>query len=205
MSLRNDCDLFLSKSIDRCNSITQEQIDAIRQRFSVATEIREVKGAPGYVVSADGRVFSCLPCSWHKECPRELRQAPHAFGYRMVHLQVNKRAATRCIHQLVADAFLPPPLPGQTQVRHDDGDPTNNTVRNLLWGTPKENAQDTIKHGRTLRGRKNPNAKMTPRTVQAARLLSAEGFSHKAIGEFLGVSGGTVDRAVSGEQWADVS
>jgi DNA-binding NarL/FixJ family response regulator len=72
------------------------------------------------------------------------------------------------------------------------------------WGTPGENAQDTIRHGRTLRGRKNPNAKMTERSVMAARLLSEDGFSHIAIGEFLGVSPGTVDRAVSGEQWGHV-
>lgn len=205
MSRDNNLVAFWSESIGKRGPVTKDDLRVIRQRFNVTAELREVKWAPGYVVSADGRVFSCIPCSWHGECPRELRPIPHIRGYRMVRLHVNRKAILRGIHQLVAEAFLSPPLPGQTQVRHDDGNPANNRVDNLLWGTSKENAQDAIRHGRTLRGRKNSNAKMTERTVQAARLLSEEGFSHRAIGEFLGVSGGTVDRAVSGEHWAHIT
>lgn len=49
------------------------------------------------------------------------------------------------VHRLVALAFLD----GEgSLVRHIDGDPTNNRVDNLRWGTDKENAQDTLRHGR---------------------------------------------------------
>ena len=45
------------------------------------------------------------------------------------------------IHQLVARAFLgPPPSPDHTQVNHKDGNRSNNTVQNLEYATPAQNA-----------------------------------------------------------------
>jgi excisionase family DNA binding protein len=52
------------------------------------------------------------------------------------------------VHILVAGAFLGPCPEGQ-QVRHWDGNPRNNRLDNLLYGTPKENCEDRdIRHGR---------------------------------------------------------
>lgn len=33
------------------------------------------------------------------------------------------------------------------ETRHLDGDPGNNKVDNLVWGTIEENRRDTVKHG----------------------------------------------------------
>lgn len=43
------------------------------------------------------------------------------------------------IHRLVATAFLPEPLAGQSQVNHKDGNKQNNHVDNLEWCSPSEN------------------------------------------------------------------
>lgn len=59
-------------------------------------------------------------------------------------------------------------------------------------------------HGRTLKGLKNPNAKLNPNTVKAARLLASEGYSLAALAAFLGVKAETVRRAVVGEQWGHI-
>lgn len=201
---RNGVEVFWNQSIGQRGPVTSEQIETIRADFNVQAEIRPVAVAPGYAVSADGRVFSCVPCSWSKQCPRECSPVTTGTGYKMARLHINKKSTSDGVHRLVASAFLPPPLPEQTQVRHLDGDPANNNVANLKWGTPAENAQDTIRHGRTLRGRRNPNAKLTERTVRAARLLSEDGYSHIAIGHFLGVSSSTIDRAVNAGQWGHV-
>lgn len=53
---------------------------------------------------------------------------------------------TSFVHTLVAAAFLGP-RPEGMQVRHADGDRTNNTLGNLCYGTPKDNMQDAISHG----------------------------------------------------------
>lgn len=53
---------------------------------------------------------------------------------------------TRMIHQLVAYAFLGPCPEGQ-EVRHLDGDPLNNVLDNLAYGTRSQNQFDAVLHG----------------------------------------------------------
>lgn len=49
------------------------------------------------------------------------------------------------VARLMAEAFVP----GSGEcVRHLDGNPHNNTLENLAWGSHKDNAQDTLRHGR---------------------------------------------------------
>lgn len=51
------------------------------------------------------------------------------------------------VHRLVAEAFLPPRLPGQSVVRHINGDRLDNRSVNLAWGTQSDNELDKIAHG----------------------------------------------------------
>jgi hypothetical protein len=53
---------------------------------------------------------------------------------------------TRGVHQLVLRAFVGPPEPGHIG-RHLDGDPTNNALINLAWGTHSDNTKDSLGHG----------------------------------------------------------
>lgn len=41
-------------------------------------------------------------------------------------------------------------------VCHKDNNKLNNSVDNLYWGTQKENLEQMIKDGRSLKGRRNP-------------------------------------------------
>ncbi len=50
------------------------------------------------------------------------------------------------VHRLVALAFLGPPASDQ-EVRHLDGNPSNNHLENLAWGTHAENRRDQLRHG----------------------------------------------------------
>lgn len=49
---------------------------------------------------------------------------------------------TRWIHRLICATFHGPAPAGQRQVRHLDGDPSNNTAQNLAWGNQSMNEQD---------------------------------------------------------------
>lgn len=70
----------------------------------------------------------------------------HKDGYR----QVTIKGKTRTVHRLVAQAFLgPSDLP---IVRHLDGNPRNNVVANLAWGTYSDNVRDSIEHGTYVNG-----------------------------------------------------
>ena len=67
------------------------------------------------------------------------------------HLQIG---ADGYVHRLVARTFIGPCPPG-LEVRHKDGNPTNNHVENLEYGTRAQNMQDRLKHGN------NPQANRT--------------------------------------------
>ena len=72
---------------------------------------------------------------------------PKKIGYRIAVLPHKDNRAKKVglyVHRMVAVLFLPPPLPGQTQVDHIDGDRLNNRFDNLRWVTPGENLMNPI-------------------------------------------------------------
>jgi hypothetical protein len=109
-------------------------------RFAHADEQwRPVPGFEGkYEVSDLGRVKSLR---WTP--PRILRPGPSNYGHLSVALGQRN---TRMIHQLVLLAFVGPRPPGQ-EARHLDGDPANNRLDNLCWGTRGDNIRDAVRHG----------------------------------------------------------
>jgi hypothetical protein len=78
---------------------------------------------------------------------RILTNRPHkTLGYVMVVLSRDGVYHREFAHRLVARAFLGKPEPGH-EVRHLDGNRTNNHVSNLAWGTRAENVNDAVTHG----------------------------------------------------------
>lgn len=75
-----------------------------------------------------------------------LKPRPHKDGYAKVNLCRGGRQKTFLVHRLVLDAFVGPREPGQ-ECRHLDGDPSNNRLTNLAWGTQSENELDKVRHG----------------------------------------------------------
>ena len=67
-------------------------------------------------------------------------------GYPFVKLSNHGKNQVRTVHSLVAEAFFGP-RPEGTEVCHGDGNPTNNHVDNLRYGTRSENELDKLRHG----------------------------------------------------------
>ena len=74
-------------------------------------------------------------------------------GHLRVGLTRNGIKRTLKVHRLVLLAFVGPPPTGM-EVLHRDGDPTNNTLENLRWGTKSENSRDQLAHGTHAEARK---------------------------------------------------
>jgi hypothetical protein len=55
------------------------------------------------------------------------------------------------IHALVLEAFVGPKPEGMQARHYPDPNKLNNRADNLIWGTPKENAEDREEHGSTCR------------------------------------------------------
>ena len=109
------------------------------------------KHTDGYEVTRDGRVFS-VSSNWRGYGRRELSQSLNCDGYPSVRLSANGKRTRYAVHKLVANSYLPACPSNQHEVRHLDGNKLNSCVENLAWGTPKENAEDRERHGRTSRG-----------------------------------------------------
>lgn len=84
-------------------------------------------------------------------------------GYRKVILYKKEKGwksrKTKTVHSLVLEAFSGP-RKGRI-ARHLDGNPKNNKIENLKWGSPKENCKDRKNHGREYKPPKGHNHLMS--------------------------------------------
>jgi hypothetical protein len=78
---------------------------------------------------------------------RLLKVSPDDNGYPRVSLTVSGRVQRRHVHRLVLGVFVGPAPEGHEGC-HRDGNPENNRLDNLYWGTPSENQYDKVRHGR---------------------------------------------------------
>ncbi len=115
----------------------------------MAEEWRDVPGYEGlYRVSTDGHVWSCITS-------RVLKQGSTGKGnYRTVTLCREGSVHTMTVHNVVTLAFFGPRPPHTPVVRHLNGDPTDNRVANLVYGTHAENVADSLIHGTHWHARK---------------------------------------------------
>lgn len=105
-----------------------------------------------YEVSDLGRVRSLdryVPQGDHRKlCHGQMLQpGRHRKGHLYVRLGAASRGETNTwIHHLVLHAFVGPRPPG-LECRHLNGNPADNRVCNLKWGTASENVLDKQLHG----------------------------------------------------------
>jgi hypothetical protein len=171
------------------------------------------KAIPGwenrYEVSNHGRVRSLNRSTPSKNrhgqyCTRHYKgrvlvAGPGKLGYPVVTLSSGVKEQTRfAVHRLVAELFIGPPPPG-TQVCHNNGDPLDNQVTNLRWGSAKENAADKMLHGTQPMGEATVTAVLTEDDVHWIRRNSTKTLSEMSA--ILNVSSGTVQEAKTGGTW----
>lgn len=129
-------------------------------------EWREVPSSPGYYVSDQGNV---------RGLRGRILAGAYAVrgGYRMVSVGRDRsKSRLRMVHHLVLEAFVGPKPEGMV-TRHLNGDPLDNSLVNLRYGTQAENIRDMIEHGRHGMARKTHCAQgheFTPEnTMQTSR------------------------------------
>ena len=101
------------------------------------------------------------------------------------------------VHDLVAQAFLGPKPEGML-IRHLNGNPADNRLTNLAYGTYQENALDMHDHGTMT------FAKMNPEMVVDARRRSSNGESYAFISRSMGINVSTVMAAVKMQNWKHI-
>jgi hypothetical protein len=144
------------------------------------SEWRPVVGYEGYYeVSSAGAVRALAREVWQqnrggklcrqiygaREMPRHQKR-----GYAAVRLTRDNYARLLYVHQLVAAAFIGP-RPEGMEVCHGDGDRMNAALSNLQYGTPKENGEDRVRHGRSRPGSQHHFAKISEADALSIRAM----------------------------------
>lgn len=162
----------------------------------MASDVERWLPIPGYkgryLVSSYGRVLSVgrIVQQRHRTCKirdKLLKMVPCDSGHQQVTLHCDDGGKVRLVHHLVLETFVGPCPPGM-QCRHLDGDPTNNSLDNLCWGTPAENTADMLRHGTDTRGGRNAKAKLYRADILGMHARYKAGDSTKTIAEKWGVS-----------------
>ncbi|HYH69326.1 MAG TPA: HNH endonuclease [Urbifossiella sp.] len=107
---------------------------------------------------------------------------------------------THSVHRLVLFAWVGPPGVGE-ECRHLDGNRSNNTVGNLAWGTPKENAADRTAMGRSCRPPVKWPVKLSFGLAKSIREQFAAGAAKKALARQFEVSPANIRKVLRGEAW----
>lgn len=159
-----------------------------------------IPGYPGYGVSSDGRIWSCVKkgntgaymLAW-----RVLKD--HQCNY---HRYVGLRGCTRSVHRLVLEAFVGP-CPKGMEGSHIDGNAGNNTLENLCWETPSQNNQRKRGHGTRQNGENSTNRKLTWFQVRVIRSLHKRGLYIKTIARMYGMSDVGISHIIHQRNWVE--
>jgi hypothetical protein len=144
-----------------------------------------------YAAGTDGLIYRM-----DRGEPEALSGSPTSKGYLTVSLS-RGQWETHAVHKLVCETFYGAAAFDGAQVRHMDGDQTNNRPENLDWGTQEQNWQDRKAHGRGM-GEEHHSAKLTTGMVESIR---ASDLSQRKLAAEYGVSQATIWEAKNGETW----
>lgn len=161
-----------------------------------------------YEASASGEIRHAVS---HQYCP--IKQFGLG-GYKDVRLLLAGTSKWFSVHRLVCAAIHGLPPIGQPYAAHGDGDSTNNCADNLRWASPKENGQDTKRHG-TCKGNLPPSrAKLSAEEVKDIRVFchrtkrTLKGQLPKGVCRDLGKKYGCTSENISainaGKSWIGV-
>ena len=176
------------------------RVNLLRER---SEQWLSVLGYRYYEVSDRGRVRS-LPRvtgaragKTRKLKGRMLRPHSDKRGYRRVVLMEDCSGKTWCTHELVARAFMPP-RPAGMDIRHLDGDTTNDNVRNLMYGTRSENMMDAARYGQKL----GTPPRLTESDVRFIRHWRKRGHKLTEIADVFDIDFSTVSDICNGRSWS---
>lgn len=157
-----------------------------------------IPGYPGYYASDSGDILSDRR-GYLRVLPKRLHK-----GYYRVNVRDGSRPVKthpEPVHKLILEAFVGK-RPEGFVCRHLNGNPLDNRLSNICWGTPKENAQDSMRHGTAVclrRGEKAVASKLSDEDVIKIKMLYAEGHTQKVIASVFSISQHHVSDIVHGK------
>ena len=171
---------------------------------------KEVADFVGYGVGADGSTWTrklhgsihgALKTNWSP-----LSQHRRKDGHLQVNLTRPGKRTYPYVHQLVLEAFVGP-CPEGMECLHRDGNPANNRLENLRWGSHAENMEDMANHGAAYRpiGSLHWIAILTEADIPEIFRMKDQGISHARIALRFGVAKPTITSVLRRHSWKHVA
>lgn len=160
----------------------------------------------GYSATSDGKIISHRRKGKGKQRGSkelidndfryELRQTKNQKGYLKVSIVLPDGRITSVLsHRLISNAFHGK-CPDGLQVRHLNGNNTDNRPENLRYGTAKENAMDRKAHGTYKAGELHQNSKLTNHQAEKIRNMRRRGYKVKDIANEFNVIKSTIESII---------
>lgn len=165
--------------------------------------MKSIPNFEGYFIDRLGRVFSNRNPRNHKN-KRGIHQLKVwvSRGYLRVGLYKDGKNNFRMIHSLLLETFVGTRKIGQI-ARHLNDRKSDNRLKNLAWGSPKENCDDALRNGLRLRGEKSPTSKLRLKDVRKIRSLLSKGVHQRQLAKRFGVAKSTITAINTGKIWRD--
>lgn len=160
-------------------------------------EFRVVRGFESYFVSADGRVLST-----RRPWTRELKGVVDKGRRRFQVYREDGSFTLIPVAALILLAWVGERPPG-CYACHRNDDRRDDVLPNLYWGSPADNAADSVRNGRYRRGNKHGMSKLTASIVQYLKTEKAKGRTYRDLADEVGVHWNTVRKALKGYSWKD--
>ena len=157
--------------------------------------MKPIPSFENYYATKDGRIWSSKTNKFLKQCARNEQG----------HLVVSLPEKKQYVHRLILETFVSP-CPKNMECRHLDGNPANNKLSNLKWGTSRENSLDAVKHKTYYhaQGEGHGRAKLTNNKVREIRKLLKLGFTRRQLGELYGVAHSVINCINARKTWKHI-
>jgi len=111
-------------------------------------EIRHLDGHIGIAAANDGNLWSCRNQGWGGKWRLLSRRSTNSDGYVNTQVAGKRGIVGLKFASAICAAFHGPRPSPEMQACHKDGSRTNDRADNLYWGTPRDNTDDRLRHGR---------------------------------------------------------
>lgn len=132
---------------------------------------------------------------------KQMKSFIDSNGYKYTSLSDGKLKIKAAIHTIVLQSFKNKPANAEV-CRHLDGNPLNNCIWNLEWGSYKDNYEDSRKHGKNQQGERSSRSKLTQKQVK--KILESKQNSFELSKKYK-VASSTIRAIKTGQNWKSVT
>lgn len=171
-------------------------------------EWKTIEEFPNYAISDIGRVKR-ISKGRNTYVGKILKQRKNRYGYMYTNLCKNGKRKSKTIHRLVLRYFI-----GYSDLdcNHDDGNKTNNKLKNLYYCTKSKNMIHAYENGLeiSIKGEKHGRSKLKEGEAWLIkRILNSQLFKNKIItqnfiSKMFKVSFGTISKIKRGILWSHI-